>query len=237
MRDSLILNSILALTVGLFAVACQNASTNNTTANANTNMAGHDMSNMNHDMSNMNMSNMNHDMSNMSGHEMTNMNSDPGAADAPYDLQFLDSMIHHHNGAVMMARMVLGKTERPELKAFAQKIIDDQSREIDQMKKLRDRWYAGKPEAVNMEMAGMVGGMKMMNSEHMKEMDQMPAEHFDEHFLNMMIAHHEGAVVMSKEAQKKAEHAEIKQLAEKIIQAQGPEIEQMKKWKEMWSNK
>jgi len=79
--------------------------------------------------------------------------------------------------------------------------------------------------------------MKIMTSEHMKEMDQMPPEHFDEHFLNMMIAHHEGAVVMSKEAQKKAEHPEIKQLAGKIIQAQGPEIERMKNWKEMWEGK
>jgi uncharacterized protein (DUF305 family) len=226
MKMNVIPGLILALAVGLFATACQNSSTNTTAnsgANVNANMAGHDMSNMN--------------MSNMSGHDMTNMNSDPGAADAPYDLQFLDSMIHHHNGAVTMAKMVLGKTERPELKAFAQKIIDDQTREIGLMKQLRDRWYAGKPEAVNMEMAGMVGGMKMMNSEHMKEMDQMPPEHFDEHFLNMMIAHHEGAVVMSRDAQKKAEHPEIKQLADKIIQAQQPEIEQMKKWKEMWSNK
>ena len=221
-----------AVSMGLFAAACQNTATNNTTANTNTNMAGHDMSNMNH-----NMSNMNHDMSNMSGHDMMNMNSDPGAAEAPYDLQFLDSMIHHHNGAIMMAKMVLGKTERPELKAFAQKVIDDQSKEIDYMKQLREQWYAGKPQAVNMEMPGMVGGMKIMTSDHMKEMDQMPPAHFDEHFLNMMIAHHEGAVTMSKEAQKKAEHPEVKQLADKIIQAQGPEIEEMKKWKEMWSDK
>jgi uncharacterized protein (DUF305 family) len=217
----------LAIAIGLFAAACQNTATNNATANANANMAGHDMSNMN----------MNHDMSNMSGHDMTNMNSDPGAAEAPYDLQFLDSMIHHHNGAIMMANMVVGKTERPELKAFAQKIISDQTKEIEYMKGLREQWYAGKPQAVNMEMPGMVGGMKIMTSDHMKEMDQMPPAHFDEHFLNMMIAHHEGAVTMSEEAQKKAEHTEIKQLAGKIIQAQGPEIEQMKKWKEMWSNK
>ena len=234
MKNSLIVSMVLAIAIGLLATACQNTVTNTSTANANTNMPGHDMSNMNHDMSNMNMG---HDMSNMQGRDMMNMNSDPGAADAPYDLQYLDSMIHHHNGAIMMAKMVLGKTERPELKAFAQKIIDDQSKEIDYMKGLREQWYAGKPQAVNMEMPGMIGGMKIMTSEHMKEMDQMPPAHFDEHFLNMMIAHHEGAVTMSKEAQKKAEHPEIKQLAEKIIAAQGPEIEQMKKWKDMWSNK
>jgi uncharacterized protein (DUF305 family) len=162
------------------------------------------------------------------------MNSDPGATEQPYDLQYLDSMIHHHNGAVAMAKMVLGKTERPELKAFAQKIIDDQTKEIGFMQQLRDQWYAGKPPAVNMEMPGMIGGMKMMNSNHMREMDEMEAPHFDLHFLNMMIAHHEGAVVMSNDALKKGEHPEIKQLAQRILDAQRPEIEQMKKWQTSW---
>ena len=232
MKTALILSVALASAVALFAVACQNQTSNNTAVNSGANVrAGHDMSNTNHDMSNMH----GHDMSDTQGHEVMNMNSDPGAADQPFDLQFLDSMIHHHNGAVMMARMVLGKSERPELKAFAQKIIDDQAKEIDQMKQLRDEWYPGKPSAVNMDLPGMVGGMKIMTSEHMKDMNEMESSHFDDHFLNMMISHHEGAVTMSKEAQQKAEHAEIKQLADRIIKAQKPEIDQMKKWKTAWN--
>lgn len=232
MKASLILRLALAITVSLFSGACQGTA-NSTGGNANT--VGKDISNMGHDMSNMNhdMANMNHDMSNMR-RDMSNMNSDPGAAEQPYDLQYLDSMIHHHFGAITMARMVLGKTERPELKAFAQKIIDDQTKEIGYMQQLRERWYSGKPPAVNMEMPGMVGGMKMMNGEHMKEMDDMEPGHFDNHFLNMMIAHHDGAVVMSRDALKKAEHSEVKQLAERIIAQQQPEIDQMKKWQEVW---
>ncbi len=130
--------------------------------------------------------------------------------------------------------MVIGKTERPELKAFAQKIIDDQTKEVGEMKLLREQLYAGKPSSVNMEMAGMVGGMKMMNGDHMKEMNDMEPAHFDNHFLNMMTAHHEGAITMSNDALKKAEHPEIKQLAERIIKSQQPEIEQMKKWQSAW---
>lgn len=235
MKITLILGLSLAVAAGLLTAGCQTTATNNAIVNSNTNAnIGRDMSNMNA-VSNMNgMSNMNHDMSTMQGRDISNMNSDPGAADQPYDLQFLDSMIHHHNGAIAMAKMVLGKTERPELKAFAQKIIDDQTKEIAVMQQLRDKWYAGKPSAVNMEMSGMVGGMKMMNGEHMKEMGDMEPAHFDNHFLNMMIAHHEGAVVMSKEALKKAEHPETKRLAEAIMKAQQPEIEQMKKWQSAW---
>jgi len=227
MKMTFILGLWLAVVAGMFAECDQNRVSNNGGADAN---ISHDMSNMQgHDMSNMN-----HEMSPMPAHDMSNMNSDPGAAEQPYDLQYLDSMIHHHNGAVAMAKMVLGKTERPELKAFAQKIIDDQTKEIGFMQQLRDQWYAGKPPAVNMEMPGMIGGMKMMNSNHMREMDEMEAPHFDLHFLNMMIAHHEGAVVMSNDALKKGEHPEIKQLAQRILDAQRPEIEQMKKWQTSW---
>jgi len=231
MKTILIVSLSLAVVAGMFAACSQNRVSNNGGANANTN------ANVSHDMSNMqghNMSNMDHEMPPMQGHDMSNMNSDPGAAEQPYDLQYLDSMIHHHNGAVVMARMVLGKTERPELKAFAQTIVDDQTKEIGYMQQLRDQWYAGKTPAVNMEMPGMIGGMKMMNSNHMKEMDEMEPNHFDLHFLKMMIAHHEGAVVMSNDALKKGEHPEIKQLARQIIDAQQPEIAQMKKWQTSW---
>src|SRR5947208_1566159 len=122
------------------------------------------------------MSNMVHDMANMPGHDMSNMNmanaaeSAPGAAAQPYDLQFLDSMIHHHDGAVQMATMEIGKSERVDLKTFAQKVIDDESKEIAEMRQLRDEWYPGKPSAMNMDMPGMRdSGLKMMNSEHMKD--------------------------------------------------------------------
>jgi len=232
MKTTVILSCSLAVVIGMLAAGCQNRNTDTGALHTNTN------ANIAHDMSNMpghDMSNMNNEMPMMHGHDMSNMSSDPGAAQQPYDLQYLDSMIHHHNGAVVMAKMVLGKSERSELKAFAQKIIDDQTKEIGYMQQLRDQWYAGKPPSVNMEMPGMIGGMKMMNSEHMKEMDDMEPGHFDEHFLKMMIAHHEGAVTMSKDAEQKAEHPEIVKLAGQIIKAQQPEIEQMRKWKTAWN--
>jgi uncharacterized protein (DUF305 family) len=222
-------SGLLFVVVGMMTAGCQNQASNNGAVNADPH-SGHDMSNMKgHDASNMD-----HDMSSMRGHDMSNMNSDPGAAEQPYDLQYLDSMIHHHNGAVMMAKMVLDKSGRAELRSFAQKIIDDQTKEVGYMQQLRDQWYAGKPSSVNMEMPGMIGGMKTMNSNHMKEMDDMDPAHFDQHFLKMMIAHHEGAVLMSRETPQKAEHPEIRKLAEEIIKAQQPEIEQMKKWQTAW---
>ncbi len=69
------------------------------------------------------------------------MSQDLGAADAEFDLRFIDAMIPHHEGAVTMAKEVLGKTKRPEIKQMAEEIITSQQAEIKQMKAWRKAWY------------------------------------------------------------------------------------------------
>jgi uncharacterized protein (DUF305 family) len=154
--------------------------------------------------------------------------SSPDAASAPYDLQFLDTMIEHHQGAINMAKPIVEKTENRELKAFAAKIIADQNKEIAQMKTWRSKWFAEKPPAIYMEMPGMADSMRGMN---MKKMEASDGKLLDLRFLDMMTPHHQGAITMAKEALDKAEHPEIKTLANQIIKAQEAEIKQMQTWK------
>jgi uncharacterized protein (DUF305 family) len=52
----------------------------------------------------------------------------------------------------------------------------------------------------------------------------------DVDFAKGMIAHHEGAIAMSKVVLEFGKDAEMRKLAEDIIAAQGSEIEQMKTW-------
>lgn len=69
------------------------------------------------------------------------MSQDLGVADAEFDLRFIDAMIPHHEGAVTMAKEVLGKTKRSEIKQMAEAILTSQQAEIDQMKAWRNAWY------------------------------------------------------------------------------------------------
>ena len=236
MKKVILLSLVLTFALVVLGAACSQTATGNTNSAANHN-GMMNMNGMNHNAmmngnsmpSNMPMK----DDSNMSG--MMDMKSSPNAASAPYDLQFIDTMTHHHQGAVEMAKMALTKSSNEELKKFAQKIIDDQQKEIAQMKDWREKWYAGKPAAMNMEMSGMSDSMKMMAGGEMKKMEAATGKDFDIHFLDMMTPHHAGAITMAKEALTKAEHPEIKTLANNIIKAQEAEIKMMADWKAKWS--
>jgi uncharacterized protein (DUF305 family) len=66
-------------------------------------------------------------------------------ADArPFDREFIDMMIPHHQGAIRMARVQLEAGEDPELKRLSEAIIVAQSHEIEQMNSWREEWY-GEP--------------------------------------------------------------------------------------------
>jgi uncharacterized protein (DUF305 family) len=49
------------------------------------------------------------------------------------DVDFLKGMIPHHQGAIDMSEELIKKSKDAELKAFAQKMIDDQKAEIKMM--------------------------------------------------------------------------------------------------------
>jgi uncharacterized protein (DUF305 family) len=57
------------------------------------------------------------------------------------DQDFAIMMREHHKGAIEMARVELEHGKDPELKSLAQKVIEDQSREIKQL----DEWLEQHP--------------------------------------------------------------------------------------------
>lgn len=223
-----ILVAVLVLS-GLVGSACNrpNRTTNNSVSN-------NSQPGMNHNAPNMpgNHQGMNHGAMDHSAMDHSAMQSSPDAENAPYDLQFLDTMIAHHQGAVEMAKPAATKADHSEIKTLAKSIIADQEKEISEMKRWREQWFTGKPAAINMKMPGMSDSMKGMD---MKKLDSSSGKEFDLEFINQMIPHHQGAVVMAREALQKSQKEEIKRLANRIIKAQEAESKQMRDWQTAWS--
>lgn len=65
-----------------------------------------------------------------------NMSMLAGKEGEAFDKEFLIQMITHHENGVEMAKLALQKSSNADIKALAQKIIDAQNTEIEQMKTL-----------------------------------------------------------------------------------------------------
>ncbi len=76
-------------------------------------------------------------------------------------------------------------------------------------------------------MRGMMGGFYRGSSGSMMG-------NIDQHFIEQMIPHHDGAIAMAELALKKSKRPEILSLANGIIEAQQREIVSMKGWYENW---
>jgi uncharacterized protein (DUF305 family) len=53
-------------------------------------------------------------------------------------------------------------------------------------------------------------------------------------FIDGMIPHHEQAIAMAQRALEEAEHEELRELAQDIIDEQQKEIDQMQEWRDSW---
>ena len=123
------------------------------------------------------------------------------------DVAFMQGMILHHAQAVEMAALVADRTNTPEVTAVAGRINASQADEIDFMQGwLTERGEtAPEPGAASGMDHGAHGDHQMAGHGTMPGMAtpaQMAAlaaargEAFDRQFLELMIAHHEGAVTM-----------------------------------------
>jgi uncharacterized protein (DUF305 family) len=165
-------------------------------------------------------------------HDMGAMPMELGPGDADLDLRFIDAMILHHQGAIQMAKEALQKSKRPEIKQLAEAIIKAQEKEIAQMEQWRKAWYPKAPQspmAWHGEMGHMMPMTKMQKESMMMASNLGRADkNFDGRFIDAMIPHHEGALLMAQEVKQKTKRSEIWQLANDILTTQKAEIDRMK---------
>jgi uncharacterized protein (DUF305 family) len=150
------------------------------------------------------------------------------AAPNDADVTFTQNMIPHHQQAIEMAKLVDARTKRPQLRTLADRIVASQGQEITLMQGWLRSW--GKPATP----AGMDHGAMqmpgMMSEADMQQLRLSKDEDFDLAFMDMMTAHHEGAIEMANTELRDGSLPEVKRLAQQIIDAQQAEIDQFKKW-------
>jgi uncharacterized protein (DUF305 family) len=149
------------------------------------------------------------------------------------DLYFVQMMIPHHQQAVEMSQTLLGKDGIPQdVRELAERIVAAQKSEIDHMNQMLQAW--GQPAVTESSGMGMDHGMMsdgagngMMSDEQMGQLDDAAGPGAARIYLEQMIMHHRGAVVMAQNEMDNGQNPEAVALSKTIITDQNAEIEEM----------
>ena len=115
------------------------------------------------------------------------------------DVEFMQGMIGHHAQALEMTALLYERTEWQSMRLLAQRIDVSQADEIGMMQ----GWLEARDESVpqgdeHHQHAGMLMP-GMLTPEQMAELGAQRGSEFDRLFLEYMIMHHQGAVIMVEE--------------------------------------
>jgi uncharacterized protein (DUF305 family) len=148
------------------------------------------------------------------------------------DIVFAQNMIPHHEQALEMSALALAAQTSPEVTALAKEIQAAQDPEIVLMRKWLRDWnaeelpHSGGPgeeaDDHEHEMPGMATGEQLL------ALAQASGAEFDALWLDLMVAHHEGAIEMAEQVIETTDDLEVQALAEEIMTAQAREIDAMR---------
>jgi uncharacterized protein (DUF305 family) len=171
------------------------------------------MNGMDHSMMMSNESNEDMDDMPMGGR----MGMDHSAMMVSSEREFLTGMIPHHQEAVDTAKEVVERGgSTPEIKTLAENIIIAQELEIAEMKQWHLDWY-GEEYVADDSYQPM-----------MRELADLSGAELDQRFLEDMVMHHMGAIMMARSVQPHIEHQEIEVLSKAIVETQTAEIDLMR---------
>lgn len=168
------------------------------------------------------------------------------------DYCYMDAMIPHHEQALKLSTLVLqtdGVTER--VQALAEFIRTDQATEISQMQQWQDAWATARADAGAVTAGGHAahdattmldtdistgcsdhdshaGMSRMATPEQIAALGQAEGPAAQEMFLDLMIAHHKGALEMAEIAVREGENAFVRSSAKHVLVEQEREIGAMR---------
>lgn len=161
------------------------------------------------------------------------------------DKAFVREMVPHHQMAKEMAGMALMGASHPQIKTLAKNIIAAQTAEIKRLRRIA-RSISVTPEQMSMggrmsdQMMKDLQTLRVSMSRSSMNMDMSELEGtkpFDRKFIDMMIPHHSGAILMARAELARGANPTLHTIATGIIADQTKEIREMNSWRVKWYGK
>ena len=149
----------------------------------------------------------------------------------PADVRFMQGMIGHHAQALEMTKLLETRTESADMRKLAKRIEVSQADEI----KMMEEWLTARaqplPDAHAHHAHGAALMPGMLTGDEMARLAAAKGPAFDRLFLEFMIKHHDGALVMVRElfaSPGAGQESEIYAFASDVDADQRMEIERMR---------
>jgi uncharacterized protein (DUF305 family) len=161
------------------------------------------------------------------GEAPTSASADAGAQHNDADVGFAQAMVPHHQQAIEMAEVALERAQDAEVRALAEQIRATHDPQLTTLTGFLESWGATPADDGMAGMEDHSGMSGMMGQGDMEALAGASGAAFDSMFLEMMIAHHEGAVADAQRAVAEGANTQVKELAAQIVSDQTAEIEQI----------
>lgn len=148
----------------------------------------------------------------------------PTKQQARFEADFLKGMIDHHAMAVEMAMLCEDRAVHDDLIDLCDRIIADQTAEIETMQGWLEDWYGIEYEP----------RMTRQMERQIEKMAGLDGAEFEVAFLEMMIRHHRAAIREGERCIDRAYHEDLVEMCEDIVEAQTAEIALMRGWLSEW---
>ena len=142
------------------------------------------------------------------------------------DVNFMQGMIIHHNQAIVMSNLVDGRTNSPAIIDLAGRIKVSQDDEINFM----ENWLKERDEMTHFHHHAHHSMKGMASEEQLEKLAASLGNSFDQLFLELMVAHHDGAIEMVSELSKfrgAAYDPVMNEFVSDLVNDQAVEIERM----------
>ncbi|MDA3646769.1 DUF305 domain-containing protein [Saccharopolyspora indica] len=154
---------------------------------------------------------------------------DPGV---PVDVEagYLRMMIAHHEQALEMTALAPQRAQHPKVRALAERIGGAQGPEIGAMQGWLDTHgfgeeHSGHGQSAGHDHATMPG---MATPAQLAQLRDSTGADFDRLFLQLMIAHHEGALTMATDVLTRGREEQVHAMATDVLVTQQSEIDTMR---------
>lgn len=149
---------------------------------------------------------------------MKEQQMDLGAADRWVDLRYINAMIAHHQGAILLAEQAENNTNRPEITELAAAIKKGEPELIQELYDLKktmynDTYVVPEPTVANLGSADKTADLR---------------------FLNALIAHHEAGIMMTEEIRLKSSDNRILDNADAVENFLMGSLVTLREWRTAW---